>query len=88
MIARETQVHTAFLSSADAPALFAAHGVRAAEKCQVVWDEVSLEDAEAWCHLGDLDGLIAALNAAAGGGGAPGVAGGEPAAVDRGRVTG
>lgn len=66
MITRETQVHRAFLSSAQAPALFASHGVRGAETCQVAWDEVSLEDAEAWCHLGDLDGLIAALNAAAG----------------------
>ena len=64
-ITRETLVHQAYLSSPQAPALFAAHGIRPSEKCQVVWDEVSLDEAEMWCHLRDLDGLIADLNAAA-----------------------
>ena len=66
-VTRETLVHNAYNSSPQAPELFAAHGVRPSQKCQVVWDEVSLDDAEMWCHLKDLDGLIVELNAAGAG---------------------
>jgi len=66
-ITRETLVHRAYNSSAQAPELFAAHGIRPSHKCQVVWDEVSLDEAEMWCHLKDLDGLIVELNASCAG---------------------
>lgn len=65
VITRATLVHQAHLSSPQAPALFAAHGIRPAEKCAVVWDEVSLDEAEMWCHLHELDTLIVELNAVA-----------------------
>jgi len=66
VLTRETLVHQAYGSSAHAPALFAAHGIRPAEKCAVVWDEASLDDAELWCHVRDLDALITESSAAAG----------------------
>jgi len=71
VVTRETRVHQAYASSPDAPALFAAHGIRPAEKCAVVWDEASLDEAEMWCHVRDLDTLVARLNAAAGNPGDP-----------------
>lgn len=70
-ITRETLVHKAFNSSPQAPEIFAAHGVRPSQKCQVVWDEVSLDDAEMWCHLKDVDSMMVELNAACGGTQAP-----------------
>lgn len=64
-ITRDHSVREAYASSVQAPALFAAHGIRPAEKCQVVWDVTTLDEAEMWCHIQALNELISELNAAA-----------------------
>ena len=64
VIARDTVVHEACNSTQQAASLFRAHGVHASKDCQVVWDEATLDDAEMWCHIKNLDALIAELNLA------------------------
>ena len=62
-IERTTLVAKAWQSSKGAPEAFRRHGVDPGADCSVVRDGTTLEDAEEWCGLKDLPGLIAELNA-------------------------
>ena len=62
-IDRTTLVVQAWQSSPEAPEAFRRHNVDPGGDCSVVRDSTTLEDAEEWCGLEDLTGLIAELNA-------------------------
>lgn len=64
-ITRQTLVKEAVESSPEAPAIFARHGINPLERCQGMYDLNTIEDAEEWCGLHDIDGLVAELNEAA-----------------------
>ncbi|HEY8424518.1 MAG TPA: hypothetical protein VIK73_00690 [Limnochordales bacterium] len=64
-ITRKTLVKEAVESSREAPAIFARHGINPLDRCQGMYDLNSIEDAEEWCGLHDIDGLIRELNEAA-----------------------
>lgn len=64
MITRQTLVVDAWRSCRAAPDIFRRHGIDPGQQCSVVRDTTVLEDAEDWCGLRDLDGLVAELNAA------------------------
>lgn len=64
MITRETMVKDALESCREAQALFEAHGIDPLDKCKGMYDMVSLDEAESWCKVKDVDDLIDALNAA------------------------
>jgi hypothetical protein len=64
VITPRTLVVDAWRSGPAAPGIFRRHGVDPGADCAVVRDTTALEDAEEWCGLRDLDGLIAELNAA------------------------
>lgn len=63
-ITRQTIVKEAVESCEAAPAIFAKHGVNPLERCIGMYDLNTIEDAEEWCALRDVDGLIDELNAA------------------------
>ena len=63
-ITRETVVKDAVESSREARAIFIRHGIDPLEKCRGVYDMATLGEVELWCHVRDLDGLIAELNEA------------------------
>jgi len=66
MITAETTVKEALESCPGAAEIFASRGINPADKCSGMYDMVTLEDAIEWCKIdGDLDSLIAELNAAA-----------------------
>lgn len=62
-IDRTTLVVQAWQSSPAATQAFLRHNVDPGCSCSVVRDITTLEDAEEWCGLEDLPGLIAELNA-------------------------
>lgn len=62
-IDRKTLVVQAWKSSPEASEIFRRHKVDPGSDCSVVRDNTTLEDAEEWCGLKDLPGLIAELNA-------------------------
>lgn len=63
-VTRETTVKDALESFAGAAEIFERHGIEPAAKCSGMYDMVSLDDAEEWCKVHDVDGLIEELNAA------------------------
>lgn len=65
-ITRETLVLDAANSSSKAPALFEEHGIDVLAKCKGMSDMVTMEEAEDWCGIKDMDGLIEKLRQAAG----------------------
>lgn len=62
VITRETTVEEAVHSSPAAAEIFISHGIDPREKCSGMYDMVTLEDAEDWCKIKDVDGLISELN--------------------------
>lgn len=62
-ITRQTIVKEAVESCEAAPSIFARHGINPLERCVGMYDLNTIEDAEEWCALHDVDGLIAELNA-------------------------
>ena len=64
-VTRQTLVKEAVESSREAPAIFSRHGINPLERCQGMYDLNTIEDAEEWCGLHDIDGLVAELNEAA-----------------------
>ncbi len=64
VVTRETTVKEAVYSCKAAPELFAKHGVNPQVQCLGMYDMVTLEEAEEWCKLRDLDTLLEELNAA------------------------
>lgn len=62
-IDRNTLVVQAWKSSPAAAEIFRRHKVDPGSDCSIVRDNTTLEDAEEWCGLKDLDGLLAELNA-------------------------
>lgn len=63
-IDRQTLVVEAWKSSPPAPEIFRRHGVDPGHDCSVVRDNTTIEDAEEWCGLKNLAGLLGELNAA------------------------
>jgi|GEM_PF-995980 hypothetical protein len=63
-ISRSTTVKEAVESSPVARELFVKHGIDPLVRCVGMDDLNTLDDAEQWCHITDVDGLIAELNAA------------------------
>ncbi len=61
-ITRATTVKEAVESSAAARGLFIRHGIDPLERCVGMYDLNTLGDAEDWCHIADVAGLIAELN--------------------------
>lgn len=64
VVTRETTVKEVVYSCKAAPELFAKHGVNPQVQCLGMYDMVTLEEAEEWCKLRDLDSLLEELNAA------------------------
>lgn len=64
-VTRDTSVSVAFQSSAGAPSIFPAHGVRPDQCCRLCWDMVTLGEAESHCGLTGVGRLIEHLNRAA-----------------------
>jgi len=64
-VSQQTLVHRAYLLCTAGPAHFVAHGVDPAQRCPVVWDVATLEDAQSGCGLRDVDRLVDELNALA-----------------------
>jgi hypothetical protein len=63
-IDRTTLVVQAWKCCPQAGEIFRRHNVDPGSDCSVVREHTTLEDAEEWCGLRDLPGLIAELNAA------------------------
>lgn len=63
-ITRDTLVKDAVRSSKQAPGFFKRHSVSPEEQCSGMYDMISLDEAEEWCKVKDMDGLIKELNAA------------------------
>ncbi len=63
-ITLQTLVKDAVDSCDEAVELFIRHGINPTQKCSGMYDMVTLEDAQEWCKIEDLDALIAELNAA------------------------
>lgn len=61
-ITRSTTVKDAVTSCKAARELFIEHGIDPLARCTGMYDLNTLDDAEDWCHVTDVDGLIRELN--------------------------
>jgi hypothetical protein len=61
-ITRATTVKDAVTSSKAAREMFVAHGIDPLARCTGMYDLNTLDDAEDWCHVTDVDGLVRELN--------------------------
>lgn len=63
-ITPQTLVKDAVDSCPDAAAIFERHGVNPSASCKGMYNNITLEEAEDWCSIKDVKGLIEELNTA------------------------